>query len=311
MIKFYPTVFNGTLRAPASKAHAQRLLLASSLPTSFTLIKNVPKCEDIFTTMECLEAFGSRLSVNEHGDIIVEPFPKTVPVPTANFDFKQSGTTSRIATAIAAALGFRVYASADLSLTKRQFLPLASRLAIRGVSFTAFTFPFFMKGRLMGGEYVFRGDEGDEFISALLMALPLLRDDSTIRLESPLIDSSLIDLTINTLDKFGIGIERAENGYDIKGMQQYESPGTISAENDWAISSMFVAAGASSSSKGGHVKITGLQQDSPQIYRNIKPYLSLISQNFRDVSLNACDCPEFATLFASMALLKGGSFRIE
>ena len=54
MIRIYPAQFKGRIKAPASKAHAQRLLFASALTNTATLIKNVPECDDIDTTLQCL-----------------------------------------------------------------------------------------------------------------------------------------------------------------------------------------------------------------------------------------------------------------
>ena len=311
MIRIYPSTIKGTLQAPPSRAHAQRLLFASALTVSSTLIKNIPYCEDINTTLDALGSFGCRISTNKSGDVIIDPFAKTVPIPYADLDFKRSGLTSKFALAVAAAQGIRVDAKADQDLAQRQLVPLTSRMAIRGITFSSFSFPLSMHGRLLGGEYKYRGDEGDQFISAMLMALPMLRDPSTVVLESPLVDSSYIDLTIDTLKKSKINIERTEDGFYIPGMQQYESPGTVTAENDWALASMWVCAGAASEHNGGKVKVTGLPKDSPQLYRNTTELRSLISQDFRSLTFDASEFPELATLVCGMSLAKGGSANID
>ena len=78
MIRFYPTIFNGTIPAPASKAHAQRLLFAASLPSTATTVQNVPACEDIKTTLSVLEDMGCRIQTEGTNrlDVTVDPFPK-------------------------------------------------------------------------------------------------------------------------------------------------------------------------------------------------------------------------------------------
>ena len=106
MIRIYPSHFSGTLKAPASHAHAQRLLFMSSIPAKPTLVRNVPDCEDADVTLDCLRALGCRLQ-QSGDDWLVTPFPKNVMGQIAEFDFGQSATTSRIAIALSAALGIR------------------------------------------------------------------------------------------------------------------------------------------------------------------------------------------------------------
>ena len=62
MIKVYPSVLNGTLKAEASKAHAQRLLFAASMPSTPTLVSNVPACDDIDTSLEALKVLGCKFA---------------------------------------------------------------------------------------------------------------------------------------------------------------------------------------------------------------------------------------------------------
>ncbi|MBR0441721.1 MAG: hypothetical protein IJK25_07285, partial [Firmicutes bacterium] len=270
MIRIYPSLLSGTLNAPASKADAQRILFASALPSTPTVVANVPDCEDIRTTLSCLENFGCRIMSTSDGDLVIEPFPKNNPVPTAIFDFKSSATSARFSMALAAAFGMKAGCRGSSALLKRHMLPLTSRMAIRGVSFTSFSLPLQMQGRLEGGYYEFRGDEGSQFISALMLALPLLLSDSRIGLSTPIVDRSFIDITIGTLKKFGITIEEDEQGFIIPGRQIYTSPGEISTENDWALASAWICASAFGRSRGASMTVKGLASRSSQHYRDLQ-----------------------------------------
>ncbi|MBQ6088316.1 MAG: hypothetical protein IJK95_02015, partial [Firmicutes bacterium] len=138
----------------------------------------------------------------------IDPFPRNTPAKSAVFDFRDSSTTARLAIAVSSALGIRTSCTGSTNLQKRRMLSLTSRMAIRGVRFSNFSLPCTTDGRLEGGEYVVEGNEGSQNISALLIALPLLRDDSDIRLSSPLIDPAFVEITIDSLKKFDIVIER-------------------------------------------------------------------------------------------------------
>jgi len=309
MIKIYPSAFNGSIKAPAAVAHAQRLLFMSSVPAGNTIVKNVPDCTQIDSTLSCLKAFGCGIERREDG-VLVVPFPKNSPVRTIDFDFGTSLTSARLAMTLAAALGINADCRGHAELSRRSNFSLISRMALRGVKFTGFTLPFSMQGRLEAGEFILKGDEGSQFISALLMALPLLSSDSTLKLETELRDSSFIDLTIESLERFSIRIERTDSGFFIPGRQYYQSPGSISAENDWGLAALWAAAGAACGEGRGKVVIEGLPEGSPQLYRSVTNELPLIAQDFIELDFDASDCPGLATFYAAMAAVKGATVRI-
>ncbi len=309
MIKIYPSTFNGTLKAPAAVAHAQRLLFMASVPAGNTIIQNVPDCSQIDAAISCIKGFGCTVVRNNDG-VLVVPFHKNDPVKTVYLDFEHSSTTARLAITMAAAFGIKAECTASSDIARRSNFSLISRMALRGVRFTGFTLPFTMQGRLDPGEYVFEGNEGSQFISSLLMSLPLLSADSTIKLSSPLVDPSFVDLTIESLKKFGIRIEKTDYGYFVPGRQYYDSPGLIDVENDWGLAALWIAAGAACGEGRGIVTVTDLPDVSPQLYRNVTRELPLITQDFTELDFDASDCPSLATFYAAMAAVRGATVTI-
>ena len=309
MIRIYPAVFNGTLKAPASKDVAQRLLFASALPPTPTTVRNVPSCRDVDAAISCLERFGCRIR-RDGSDVYIEPFPKTSPAAVLQLDFGQSATTACFALAMAAAYGYRVSCRASEALTKRHMLPLTSRMALRGVTLSSFSLPLEMQGRLEGGVFNFEGNEGSQFISAFLLSLPLLRNGSSIRIKGDLYDEDLVRSTIDVLAGFGIRVDEAENGWDVEGGQFFESPGEIVCENDWALASSWICAAALSSPKGGSVTVEGLQPASSQRYRDIMPLIALISQDFKEIEINLAGSPNLATIVCAAAFFKKARIKI-
>ena len=305
MIRIYPAQFKGHIQAPASKAHAQRLLFASAMTTTATLIKNVPECDDIDTTLECLLDFGCTVEKHGETEIKIFPFVKTNPVPSAEFDFRQSGTTAHLALPLAAAFGIRSQCRASGTLIKRPLIPLSSRMALRGLTFSSFNLPLTMSGMLQPGEYVFAGDEGSQYISGALMALPLLRDDSIIKLSSPLVDGTFVDITLDTMEQFGITVSVDEEGFHVPGRQFYKSPGKAVVENDWGLSTMWACAGCLSRDDENPVVVDGLPARTVQMYRRFKDVMSLLSYDVKYLNIDASETPNLACLYAVIAATKG------
>lgn len=313
MIKFHPSVFNGCIKAPASEANAQRLLFASAMGSTRTLIHNMPECGSIETSIECLKAFGCSFSIDEYnkGALVVDPFVKTNPIPSASFNFGASSSTARFTVPLAAVIGMRAdcLAFEDL-VVKRQMFPLTSRMAIRGVSFTNFSLPFSMQGRLASGEFMFSAEDDPQCMSALMMALPVLRGDSDITLNAPLQDPSSIEMTIDVLSQFGIRIDKTENGYHIPGGQAYVSPQRLTVDNDWVLANVWATTGVFSARNGGRVEIEDLSPTSSQLYRNMSPAYALLSQDFCELNLDCSLFPEMAVVFAAAAAFKGATLHL-
>ena len=312
MIKFYPSVLNGSLKAPASKAHGLRLLFAAAMASTPTKIENLPNCDDLFTAIECLREMGCKIDIknaNNPGDRItlkIEPFPKTASLKTLELNFKESATTARYITAIAAALGMPANCRASGTLTRRSQVSLTSRMALRGASFSSFSFPLKLEGRMIGGEFELSGEESSQFICALLTALPVVKNDSYIKLTSPIVDRTFVDLTLETLNLFKVKIEERPDGFFIPGQQYYKSPRKLVCENDWGLATMWTTAGASCALKGGSVSVTNLPGSSVQKYRSVQELFPFLSQNFMEMTVDATECPNLATLFGALAIARGG-----
>lgn len=310
MIRIYPSKISGKLKAPASKAHALRLLYMASMPAFPTTIKNVPDCDDVDTAFECLKNLGCEITPGRNaGDYVIKPFPKTTPLLEADFDFMESATTARLSIVLCSILAIKADCKAHGTLPRRKLVQLTGKLAIRGVNFSSFSLPFSQSGRLAAGDFSMPGDEGSQSISALLMFLPCLMGDSTITLESPLLDKSFINITINSLEKFKIHVQETETGFFIPGKQFYQSPKNISAENDWGLASMWITA-AAACGPNNNLTLEGLSAKSPQLYRDIAPMLSLISQDFTDINIDASNIPNLTPLLCALAIVKGATIRI-
>ncbi|RTL50422.1 MAG: bifunctional 3-phosphoshikimate 1-carboxyvinyltransferase/cytidylate kinase, partial [Rhodocyclaceae bacterium] len=107
-----------------------------------------------------------------------------------------------------------------------------------------------------------RGDVSSQFLTALLMALPLSGQEATIEMVTELISKPYIEITLKLMARFGVKVER--QGWErfvIPGGQRYASPGVIYVEGDASSASYFLAAGAIG---GGPVRVEGVGKDSIQ-----------------------------------------------
>ena len=119
--------------------------------------------------------------------------------------------------------------------------------------------PLTVTGRLTGGDFALPGDVSSQFITGLLFALPLCREDSRIRLTTPLESAGYVDMTLQVLRQAGIRVEPLEDGWFIPGSQTYR-PLDTAVESDWSQAAFLLAAGA----LGGEVTLTGLNPASAQ-----------------------------------------------
>ena len=99
-----------------------------------------------------------------------------------------------------------------------------------------------VKGSIKAKEYVIKGNVSSQFFSGLMFALPILEEDSSIIVEGKLESKSYIDLTIDILDKFGIDIQKTENGYFIEGNQTYK-PTNYTVEGDFSQAAFYLVGG--------------------------------------------------------------------
>lgn len=262
-VKITPGPLSGSVRAISSKSDVHRLLIAAALSDKPTIIKCNTLSNDIEATVRCMNSLGADISFVDDG-ISVNPI-KNVP-NTAILDCGESGSTLRFLLPVAAALGVSAEFKGEGRLPSRPVTPLRREMEANGIEFTPpWVFPIKISGQLKSSEYRLKGDVSSQFVTGLLFALPLLKEDSFIRLIPPVQSKPYIDMTIDTLKKFGIEVFEENNVYKIKGSQKYVSPSEITADGDWSNAAFFLTAGALSSG----VTVTGLNINSLQGDRKI------------------------------------------
>ncbi len=269
-----PSSLKGCIAAPAAKAEAHRALLCAALANQPTQIQLNNFCDDIDATGKALSALGAELRLVQPGRYLVCPFSLQKSVPTIpQIHCDDCGATLRFLLPVAAALGFSCRFTGSAGLAARPLTPLLQALEQHGARLDGQRLPLTLSAStLSGGLYLLPGNISSQYISGLLLALPLLAQDSEIVLSSPLQSASYVEITLAMLELFSIRILQTEQGYYIKGGQRYRSPGLLQIAGDWSGAAFFLTAGAI----GGDVTVTGLAENSTQGDREIVPLLRLM-----------------------------------
>lgn len=209
--------------------------------------------EDILATIRCLKALlGARTSA------------------APCLDCGESGSTLRFLLPVAAAVVGKASFIGRGRLPQRPLGELRTLMEAHGCRFSAPSLPFTVSGRLGGGRYALPGNVSSQYITGLLLALPLAPTDSRIVLTGSLESAGYVEMTLAALARFGVRADRTEDGFAVAGSQRYCEPKTLAVEGDWSNAAFFLTAGM----LGGGVTVTGLDVGSAQADRAIQRLLA-------------------------------------
>lgn len=289
----------GEVKIPTSKSVAQRAIISAALSSGESFFRNFSSCRDIDSALGVAKQVGASVNIDGNSLTIIgkgfdfikkkaKSSPTSlisaiVPTDTLNLFVGESGLLSRICIPIAAQLGEGVNITGEGSLMAREMYGCKETLEQFGAKciLTALnTLPAIVSGPLKGGNFTVSGRSGSQLISGLLMSLPLCKKDSTLTVTNPT-SIPYIDLTLETLDFFGIKIDKsvseAKIVFTIPGKQHY-SPVDMTLEGDWSSASNFFVIGA----LFGDLLIKGLNINSLQADKAI---LSVVKNCGADIIL--------------------------
>ena len=252
-IKVLPRFSGGNIEAISSKSHAHRALICAALAEGTSMLRLNSSSEDICATCRCLEALGCHITQNG-SELTIEP--GACPI-SPMLDCGESGSTLRFLLPVAAALGCGAVFTGRGRLPQRPLEPLLSELKKHGVIFDRDTLPFTLGGRLEGGFFSIPGNISSQYITGLMLALPLT-GGGTVHLTTPLESKGYVDLTVSTVEQFGVTISPSDDGFCIPS-GEYKSR-SISIDGDWSNSAFWLCAGALAAS----VTVHGLDMSSLQ-----------------------------------------------
>jgi len=262
----------GTVRLPGSKSISNRVLLLAALSAGHTDVVDLLDSDDTQVMLQALRQLGCRIEPQADGALRVHGLGGELPVREANLFMGNAGTAMRPLTAALALLATRHGGRFELSgvprMHERPIGDLVDALRQLGCPIDCLGQPGYPPLRLgngaaqplqLSGAIHVRGDVSSQFLTALLLALPLVAQtqDIVIEVVGELISRPYIEITLNLLQRFGVAVQRdGWQRFTIPAGSRYVSPGRMPVEGDASSASYFIALGALAPAAAGTDGIT-------------------------------------------------------
>ena len=265
---------SGTVRLPGSKSISNRVLLLAALCDGQTTVRDLLDSDDTRVMLQALRQLGCGVVV-DGTTAVIDGLGGRARQPQAELFLGNAGTAMRPLTAALAVLGGDYRLSGIARMHERPIGDLVDALRALGCSVQYLGqdgFPPLHIGQpnlKLDQPIPVRGDVSSQFLTALLMALPLAAQaqDIVIDVVGELISKPYIEITLQLLARFGVKVQRdGWARFVIPAGSRYRSPGEIHVEADASSASYFIAAGALSASASGPngLKIEGVGEASIQ-----------------------------------------------
>ena len=296
-VTIYPGRAAGTAAAPPSKSCAHRMLLCGALAEGESVIEGIAPSQDMLATVDCIRAMGGACRLEDDTAYITGTGGHIRPGGT--YPCRESGSTLRFCIPPALLSGGSAVFTGTPRLMERGVGIYETILAQKGISVSAAPDAVTFSGQLTPGDYTLRGDVSSQFVTGLLLALPLLPGGSTLRVLPPVESRPYIDITLDIMAAFGVRVEEREpNLFAIPGGQRYVSC-RAAVEGDWSNAAFLLALDG--------VTVTGLRPDSLQGDRVCRDMLHRLERPGAVLDISAC--PDLGPiLFAAAARSCGGVF---
>ncbi len=308
-LRVMPGRLSGTVAAPPSKSLAHRALVCAWLAGEPGCIRGLDAAtsRDVATTLRCLSALGPIRDAGWRA----RRAQVGLSTPTV-LDCGESGTTLRLLVPVVAALGRAAVFTGEGRLPSRPIAEYITMLSGRGVELSpppVGGLPLGIRGSLLPGTFRVPGGVSSQYVSGMLLALPLLAGDSTLEISGRLESAPYVDLTLQVMRAFGVQAERADDGssFHVRGKQKYKAPDAFSVEGDYSQAAFWLTADWF----GSAADVTGLDPDSLQGDAAIKPLLARLaaapaeaggSEDAGDVVIDASQVPDLVPVLAVAAV---------
>ncbi|MDO4517690.1 MAG: 3-phosphoshikimate 1-carboxyvinyltransferase [Bacillota bacterium] len=288
------------VKIPASKSQAHRLLICSALSERPVTISCDGMSEDIMATINCLRSLGTDIEIDEsdraaeirikpisrisHGEVdsVDSTNPDSITATQQTFESEvdevelecgESGSTLRFLIPICGILGQKARFNMQGRLPQRPLAPFDEELRKHGMIIRQEGNLLHVEGRLHAGTYVLPGNISSQYISALLMTLPLLEGDSSLCIRDNMESLDYITMTEKVLSLAGCRLNKSLDGHEstyeteytekfiIHGGQKLEMPRSIEVEGDWSNGAFFLSLGALMDEG---LEVCGLSQNTGQ-----------------------------------------------
>lgn len=318
-VRLTPSEVRGTVTAPPSKSMAHRAILCAALAPGRSRVDNLAFSQDILATLNAVRALGARVETGDSWAVIDGP-QRIAAQDGVCVDCAESGSTLRFLIPVFAQTGADVRFTGRGRLLERPQGVYEALFAEKGVAFTHTPAEVRVRGPLPAGEYEVDGGVSSQFITGLLLALPLCGAPCRVTVRPPFESRSYVGLTLRAMADFGVHIEENGNTYCINGEEKYV-PANYAVEGDYSQAAFFAVLGAVC----GGVTVRGLREDSLQGDRVILDILARCGASFtreggavrfeksrlHGARIDIADCPDLGPILMVLGLFCEGETVLE
>ena len=309
-----PGRVKGTLTPPCSKSYAQRALAAALLSEGVSHLRNIEFCNDTRSALRCIETLGAEVRQEDAATLVIRGGLR----PRGDrLHVGESGLATRLFTPVAALCNTPIRIEGEGSILDRPMRMMVEPLRSLGVEITDTKgyLPIRVCGPMRGGEVSVDGSVSSQFITGLLLALPLSERDTMLHVRNA-VSTPYLDMTLDTAARFGVEInQRDYSEFYIPGRQLYRST-YFSIEGDWSAAAMLLVAGATA----GEVTVSNISLLSKQadtaiceaLVRagaaviNEKDSVTAAHRPLRAFEFDATNCPDLFPALAALAAAAEG-----
>ncbi len=305
---------DGVLTPPCSKSYAQRALAIALLAEGESILRGIDFCDDTLSAMRCIETLGAEVTPLDATTLRVKGGLN----PTGTIlSIGESGLSTRLFTPLVSLLDNSISITGHGSILKRPMTMMIEPLRSLGVEVkdSEGYLPFEIKGPIRGGEAMVDGSVSSQFITGLIISLPMAQEDTTLSV-SKAVSTPYIDMTIDAAHHFGVEISHRDyTEFFIEGRQKYRAT-EYTIEGDWSAASALLVAGAIA----GEVKLNNISINSKQADTaicialeragaeliNEKDSITVSHRELSGFTFDATQCPDLFPALVALAAAADG-----
>jgi len=313
--------FSGSIIAPPSKSLSHRVMIAAALSAGVSEIYGIRESVDIRATKLCLETIGANIKL-EDNTMTVQGVGKPESLTDTTMFCEESGSTLRFMIPIAALTGQFISFDGKGKLKTRPIDPYFDIFERSDIQYEYDNkLPLKIRGGLKSGIYEMPGHISSQFVTGLLMALPLLTGNSELIMTTKLESRDYVDLTLQVLASFGIEIiNHNYEKFEIQGNQNYKSQnmkieGDYSQMAFWAVAGVIgndpiVIENATVDSKQGDARIFDILKEMGGRIEVDGETLTVFPSKTKNIRIDASEIPDLVPILAVLGTFSEGTMEI-